>query len=81
MFPVWDNIHSLYLRFHLLNDLQISYAFCKFQTALFLALGVMSEVSTVDKLVDQTGIESNTIVAQKSDQERALEMLYPIEDH
>lgn len=41
----------------------------------------MSEVSIVDKLVDQTGIESNTIVAQKSDQERALEMLYSIEDH
>lgn len=41
----------------------------------------MSEVSVVGKLVDQTRIESNTVVVHRNDQERTLEMLYHIGDH
>lgn len=52
-----------------------------FRLLFFLALCVMSQVSIVGKLVDHTRIKSNTIVEQKSGQERTLEMLYPTEDH
>lgn len=55
--------------------------FATFRLIFFLALCVMSEVSTVDKSLDQIRIESSTIVAQKSDQESTLEMLYPVGDH
>lgn len=61
--------------------LYLKLCFLQLSNWFFLALCVMSEVSVVGKLVDQTRIESNTVVVHRNDQERTLEMLYHIGDH